>query len=480
MLKKILSVALVLVTYSAYSQTSTKVWTLAEAIEYAKEQNLQIQNAQLNVESAEIGFSQAKSNLLPNLNAGGGGSYRFGRSIDPTTNLFVDTQVGNLSLNANGGVTLFQGRQLANNIKQSQSSLQASQYNLADSEFNVAVNVASQYLNVLFAKAQLQTAELQVSITGEQLDRTKRLVAAGAAPLANQLDIEAQFASDELAVVNAENQLAIATLTLKQSLLLPVGEPFEIEEPEIDIEALQISLADPEVVYNVSSATQPSIKAAEMNLLAAEYGVKSAKGAYLPTVNLGFSAFSNYSDIRDQVFRPDGTFSTVSTPVGYVGSTGETVFRDQQVPGGETQAYTVAGQFRDNLSQSLNLNISIPIFNRFSVRNNVSRAKIEKQRAEIQTNQAKQTLRQTIESAYTDALAASKSYQANTRRLSSLEEAFRAAESRFNQGAANAVDYQVATNNLIRARIDLLRAKYELIFRTKVLDFYMGKPLSLN
>ena len=182
MLKRILSVALILLSYSAYSQTSTKVWTLAEAVEYAKEQNLQIQNAQLNVESAEIGYSQAKSNLLPTLNSGGGGGYRFGRSIDPTTNLFVETQVGNLNLNVNGSATLFQGRQLANNIKQSQSSLQASQYNLADSEFNVAVNVASQYLNVLFAKAQLQTAELQVSITGEQLDRTKRLVAAGAAP----------------------------------------------------------------------------------------------------------------------------------------------------------------------------------------------------------------------------------------------------------------------------------------------------------
>jgi outer membrane protein len=309
---------------------------------------------------------------------------RYGRSIDPTTNLFVDTRVGTVNFQAGSNVILFQGRQLANNIKQSQSSLQASQYNLQDSEFNVAVDVASQYLNVLFAKAQLENAQLQVSITGDQLERTKRLVAAGAAPLANQLDIEAQFASDELGVVNAENQLAIATLGLKQSLLLPANEPFEIEDPIIDIEQLQISLADPEVVYNISSAMQPGIKAAEMNQLAADYGVKSAKGAHLPTVSVGFSAFTNYSDIRDQVFRPDGTFQTVSTPIGYLGSTGETVFRDQQVPGGEIQTYTPAGQFKDNLSQSLNLQVSIPIFNRFNVRNNVSRAKIEKQRAEIQ------------------------------------------------------------------------------------------------
>ncbi len=281
-------------------------------------------------------------------------------------------------------------------------------------------------------------------------------------------------------MVNAENQLAIAFLGLKQSLLIPASEPFDIVEPIIDIEALQISIADPDVVYGISSATQPSIKAAEMNLLAAEYGVKSAKGASLPTIGIGYAAFTNYSDIRNQVFRPDGTFQTVATPVGYVGSTRETVFRDQQIPGGEIQGYTVGGQFRDNISQSLNLQLNIPVFNRFNVRNNISRAKIEKRRAEVQTNQAEQTLRQTIEAAFTDASAASKSYQANTRRLSSLEEAFRAAESRFNQGAVNAVDYQVASNNLIRARIDLLRAKYELIFRTKVLDFYMGKPLSLN
>ncbi len=197
MLKKLLSIALILFGYSAYSQTSTKVWTLAECVQYAKEQNLQIQNAQLNVESAEIGYSQAKANLLPSITAGGGGGYRFGRSIDPVSNLFVDTQVGNMSLNVGSNVTLFQGRQLVNNIKQSQSNLQASQYSLQDTEFTISVNVASQYLNVLFAKAQLENTQLQVKITGEQLARTKRLVEAGAAPLANQLDIDAQFASDE-------------------------------------------------------------------------------------------------------------------------------------------------------------------------------------------------------------------------------------------------------------------------------------------
>jgi outer membrane protein len=305
-------------------------------------------------------------------------------------------------------------------------------------------------------------------------------VEAGALPLANRLDIEAQFANDELAVVNAENQLTISLLNLKQVMLLDASVPLDIEEPSIDLNAMQLNLANPGEVFRVAVTNQPSIRAAEFNYQAAEFGLKSAKGSLYPTLAVGYSAFTNYSDIRDQAFRPDGTFTTVLAPIGFVGSTGDVVVRQQQIPGGETISYTPSRQFRDNVSQSLNLSLNIPVFNRFQSRNAVARAKVQLRQAEIQTLEAKQTLRQSIETAYTSAIAASKSYQANTKRVAALEESFRAAEARFNAGAVNAVDYQVATNNLFQARNELIRAKYEFIFRTKLLEFFMGKPLTLK
>lgn len=465
---------------SAFTQTTPKVWSLEECIRYALEQNLQIQTAGLNVESSEIGYDQARLNRLPNITAGGSSGFRFGRSIDPTTNLFVDTRVGTINFQTGSNLLLFQGGQINNNITQSKYQLLAAQAGMENIEFQVSTNVATNYLNVLFAKAQLENARIQIEITGNQLDQTNKLVEAGSLPYASKLDIEAQYANDELSLVNAENSLAIALLGLKQIMLLDASYDLQVEEPQIDVEALQISLTSPSIIYEVAETNQPGVRSADFNFLSSQYAVKSARGALYPTLLLGYSAFTNYSDVRGQTFRPDGTFTTALVPVGFVGSTGEVVLREQIIPGGETINYVPARQFNDNLSQSLNLSLNVPVFNRLQNRNNLERAKIEARRAEIQTKEVRQQLRQTIESAFTDAVAASKAYQANLKRLSSLEEAFRAAENRFNAGAANAVDYQIATNNLFRARNDLVRAKYELIFRTKLLEFFMGKPLTLK
>lgn len=479
-MKKLVIVLFSLVLYQAQGQQSAEKWSLERCINYALEQNLQIQNAGLSLETAEIGLNQARLNRLPNITAGGSAGNRYGRSIDPTTNLFVDTRVGNIGFQAGSNVVLFQGGQINNAINQNKAAVLAAQNNMEAAEFTVATNVATTYLNVLFAKAQLENAQFQVENTGRQLQQTSRLVDAGALPLANKLDIEAQYANDELAVVNAENQLAISLLNLKQAMLLDASVPLDIEEPEIDLDAMQLNLANPGEVFRVAVTNQPSVRAAEFNYQAAEFGLKSAKGTLYPTLSVGYSAFTNYSDIRDQAFRPDGTFTTVLAPIGFVGTTGDVVVREQQIPGGETISYTPSRQFRDNISQSLNLSLNIPVFNRFQARNNVARAKVQLRQAEIQTLEAKQTLRQSIETAYTSAVAASKTYQANTKRVASLEEAFRAAEARFNAGAVNAVEYQVATNNLFQARNELIRAKYEFIFRTKLLEFFMGKPLTLK
>jgi outer membrane protein len=477
MKKGFLLIALLLANIAVHAQT--KVWSLDECIAYAKEQNLRVKSAKLNVESAEVGLLQSQAALLPTLNTGGSSGFRWGRSIDPTTNLFVDTRVGTVNLQGGSNLTVFAGRQLVNSIRQNETNVQASQFSMANTEFEVSVTVASQYLNVLFNQAQLENAKYQLEITTDQLERTRKLVSAGALAMINQLDLEAQQASDELAVVTAENGLSIALLGLKQSMQLPASELLEILVPAIDIGRVQLNLSSPDQIYNVAERDQPGIKAADLNLKAAEYGVRVARGAYMPTFTMGFSFFTNYSDIRDQIFRPDGTVVTVPTPIGYVGGTNQTVFVDRQVAGGEVRTYTMGNQLQDNISKSLSGNLQIPIFNGLRTRTGVQRAVIQEKQAEIQTQDARNQLRQTIESAYNDALAASKTYQASLRRVQSLEESFRATEQRFNLGLSNSVEYQVATNNLFRAKNDLLRAQYDLLFRSTVLDFYMGKPLSL-
>jgi len=463
-----------------FAQDFSRQWSLEECVQYALRQNLQIKNSSFNLENAQIGLDQARLNRLPNITAGASAGNRYGRSIDPTTNLFVDTRVGNINMQAGSNVILFQGGQLTNAINQNKMQVLAAQNNMEAVEFQVSTTVATNYLNVLFAKAQLENAEIQLRITQDQLEQTIKQVNAGALPVANRLDLEAQLANDELALVTAENQLTIALLGLKQIMLLEADVPLDIVEPQIDLDALQINLMNPGEVYKVAETNQPGVRSADFNLQAAEYGIRSARGALYPTLLLGYNAFTKYSDVRGFTFVPDGTFSTVLAPVGFVSTTGDVVVREQQIPGGEMINYVPARQFRDNISQSLNLSLNVPVFNRFVSRNNLARAKIQKEQAEIQSLEARQTLRQSIESAYTDAVAASKAYQANLRRVSSLEEAFRATESRLNAGGANPVEYQIASNNLFRARNDLIRAKYEFIFRTKLLEFFMGKPLTLN
>jgi outer membrane protein len=233
----------------------------------------------------------------------------------------------------------------------------------------------------------------------------------------------------------------------------------------------------------------PEIKSADTQVESADIGVKIARGGLDPRLSLGGNMSSNYSSARDQerfVADPDGGSVTVPTPIGYVINPLEPtqqipVFTDIDVPNGETVPdYPIGIQLQDNWSYSVSLNLYIPIFNGLQSRSQHQRAKIYAEQTKILAQQTRQNLRQTIEVAYTDAQAAAKTYNASIRQVESLTESFRAAEKSYNLGAMNIYDYQVSSNNLFMARSDLLRAKYNYIFTTKVLDFYLGKPLSLD
>lgn len=437
-------------TVFSQQSISQEAWNLRECIDYAFENNLAIKRSKLNVNSDAINLSEAKYLRYPTLNFGGQSGLRWGRSIDPTSNQFVSQRIASMGLSGSGAVTIFEGFQINNQIEQSKANLEASRYELEDAKNNLALEVVSSYLNVIFNRELVKNAERQLEVANLQLEQTTKLVEAGAVPLSNQLEIEAQKASYEVEVIRSQNELDLSVLQLKQALLIQADQPFEVETPEIEVDETEILQYTSFQVYENALQNQPVVKSAYLRAKSGELGIKIARGALAPSLSVVGNIFTNYSDAARSPSLP---------------------------PNGE--GYPVFDQFGDNLSQSVALNLSIPILNGFRARSNVQRAEIALQETGIYVEETRQRLRQTIESAFNDAVAASKSYQASLKQVEALEESFRSIQRRYSLGAESFVNFQVSQNNLFNAQYDLLRAKYEYVYRIKVLDFYMGKPLSL-
>lgn len=417
---------------------------LQTCIDIALENNLTLQRSQVNLATQEANLIGNQGQRIPTLSTGASTGYRWGRSINPVTNLFENNRIGNVNVFGNANVTLFAGQQITNTIKQNKTDIEAAKFNVKATENNITLNVINLFINVVFAKEQLKIAENQLATTKEQLTVTTKLVDAGSLPLANKLDIQAQNATNELEVINASNTLRIAKLNLSQAMQLPFNDNMDVVTPELSPENIALTDRDVDEIFEVALELMPEIKAAELGIESAEMGVRIAKGGYLPTLGIGASAFSNYVD---QFFL------------------------------GERQPFPT--QLKNNFSNSANMQLNIPILSNFRNRANVQRARLQKRLSEIQDVETKNQLRQDIESAYTNANAARQSYQASLTRVSSLEESFRIAQQRFDAGAINFADYQLAQNNYFNAQADLVTSKYTYIFRVKVLDFYLGNPLKL-
>lgn len=418
--------------------------SLEEALQIAFENNLTLQRSQVNLATQETNLMANQGQMLPTFSTGASSGFRWGRSINPVTNLFENNRIGNINLFANSNVALYTGGQISNSIRQSRTDIEAAQYDVQTTENNISLNIVNLFINVVFSKEQLKIAQNQLKTTSEQLSITSRLVDAGALPNANRLDIQAQNATNELEVINAENSLRIAKLDLAQAMQIPFDERLDVVTPDLEPESVVMTDREVDEIFAMALEIMPEIRAAELNKESAEYGVRIAKGGYYPSLGVGASAFSNYVD--QGLFGEIPTFST---------------------------------QIERNFSNTVNLQLNIPILSNFSNRANVQRARLQKRLSEIQEMETRNQLRQDIETSYTNANAARKSYQASLIRVSSLEESFRVAQTRFDGGAINFADYSLAQNNFFNAQADLVNAKYNYIFRVKVLDFYLGNPLNL-
>jgi outer membrane protein len=480
---KILLAATMLCCQISIAQQNNQ-WTLQECIEFAYDNNLTVQRAELALDDAEVLLKRDKLQRLPNVDASVFNSWRWGRSIDPTTNTFTTERINSNGLNASAGVTLYNGNRQMNAIRQSQKLVEAGFYDLEDSKNDIALLVTSNYLNVILAREQLQIARNQLETTNTQFDLTKKQVEAGALPITNQLNLQAELASNEVELINRENDVDLALLQLKQTLQIPGSDDFDIVSPDIEPQGSEILVSTEDEIYEKALTIQPNIRSANLNIESAELGVRIAKGFRIPTLTLGGQVFTNYSSTQDIDGRrvPEGSGTPMELgpqPIGFVEGTNVPVLTAPRTIY-LADGYPITDQWLDNRSSSLGFNLSIPIFTGWNTMANIQRAKIQKEYADISALETKNQMRQNIETAYNDARAASKVYQAAQVQVTALEESFRATERSYNLGATTFVDYQLISNNLFRAKADLARAKYNYIFTVQVLNFYVGNEITLD
>lgn len=436
--------------------TQNRIWTLEDCIYYAFENNLQIKQSALNVKNFEISKLEAKLSLIPNLNSDASFSYNWGRVLDRTNYTYTDKETNQANFGIHANMRLFGGLQLQNQIKKASLDFLTSQYDYDKIKDDITLLLTQAYLNILYNKELLKVATNQVSITRDQIRLTEKLMGAGKLALGNLLEIQAQGAREEITEINYENSLALAYLDLMQLLDIKADTDFEIEVPVLDDELL-FEITPINQVYDVALERMPSVKSAEAAVESAYRGIAIAKGARSPVLNLQSGWNTNYSN-QYRKFEIDP----------YTGQ----YYQTDVIPFGD--------QFVDNQSRFIGLSLSIPIFNAYQATSNISRARVAASNAEYNYELAKNTLRKSIEQAFYDAQAAYKSYQATQKSLSSSVEAYRHTEQRFTVGMATSVDYNLAKTQLAAAESDLLRAKYDYIFKTKILDFYMGRPITLN
>lgn len=455
------------------SLAQQKVWTLQQCIEYALKNNIQVKQSELTVQLDEGNLLQSKAKALPSLNGNFYHNYNFGKTIDPYTNTFATDRVLSQNLSLSSSLTLFNGLANYNTIRQNQSSLAADKYNVDKTKNEISLSIASAYLQILLNQEMVDAAVNQLNITRQQLERTKKLVDVGTLAKGNVYDVESQLASEELQLVIAQNQLDLSYLTLVQFIQIETTDGFQIEKLSIQAPSEGTLLTTPTQLFDAASRALPEVKSAELKIKSSEYTLSATKGQLLPSISLNGSYGTGYSGQSKELL--DITANGFQT-IGYTAS-GEPVLTPAFLPTYQTTSRSK--QFEDNLNQSVGISVRVPIFNNLQIKTAVSRAKINIESSKLMLEQTQLQLRKNIQQAYADAQGALKKYKATQKSVDALKESFKYTQQRFDVGMINSLDYNTAKNNLVKAESNLLQAKYEYVFKIKVLDYYQGKPISL-
>jgi len=439
-------ILITLVLTSGVAGAQTRSWTFQQCLDTALQRNISVNQSRMNNELDKINLEQSKANRIPGVSANANEALNFGKNVDPTTNSFVTEGYHSTNLGISSSYNLFNGMQNANTIRQNRLNVQAGQYDIEKAKNDVTINITTGYLQVLFAGEILAAAKNQEASTASQVDRTEKMVNAGKSPESDLLQVKSQLATDNLSVITAQNQLDMARVTLMQLMDIPITDDFEVEIPVMDESPEGIMQTNTEI-YQKSLSIQPQITSASLQTTSSMMALKIAKGAHWPRVSLGANMNSNYASSRKQ---------------------GSSV---------NPQGYPFFQQMWDNVGQSFSMGISIPVYSNRQIQSNIERATINLINTRLSEQNVKNVLRKNVEQTYTDMRASVKRYEATKQQVAAVESVYRNAEKKFAVGVMSATDFLIQKNNFTQSQSNLIQAKYDFIFKRKILDFYQGKAI---
>lgn len=471
--------ALIIIAFLGFSHRgfTQKIWTLEDCINYALENNLDINKQLLNVETNKDALLQSGLDMLPNLNANGTNVWNFGQTIDQYTNTFATNTVRSNNFYIASNVTLFGGLQKLNTVKENKINLLASKYDLDVIKNSISLSVAGFYLDILFNLELLDVAKAQLKITTSQAERMQKMVDAGSSAKGDLLNIQAQKAAEQLNVVDMENRLYISYISLQQLIDLPVERDFRVEKPALKPVQAPKEKITAEVIFDHAVKTRPEIKSAELRVESAQKRLAIARGYVQPTLSLSGSWGTGYSGVAEEI-DPNTPKVVTLDSVGFVQNTLEPVMVGNVHYATRTKSF--ADQLKDNSNQSVGFYLNIPIFNGWQGRTAISNAKIQKSQAELDLGIKTRDLRKLIEQAYADAVSSLQKFNASQEKVNAQSEAFKYAQQKFDVGVMTSFDYNNSKKDLTKAESELLQSKYDFIFKTTILDFYMGNPIRIN
>lgn len=475
-MKKISCFILIFIFLFGFSvHAQTKKWTIEECVNYALERNISIKQSSLDSELASIDKNTAIGSFLPTINADASHSWNIGLNQNITTGLLENQTTQFSALGLSAGIDIYKGMQNQNRLRRANLSIIAAQYQLSKMKDDVSLNVANAFLQILFNKENIKVQNEQLAINEKQYQRTEELVKAGSVPRGDLLDIKATVATNKQNVINAENTFLISKLSMAQLLQLDDFKNFDIADANYPITESATMLLTPETIFEKAKEQRVEVKIARTNLEIAEKDVKIAKGAFQPSLQ-GFYRFNTRVGYADRITGFELNTSNPSSVIGVVEGTNQKVLEPNFSPVlGKPLPFF--DQFSDNKGHNFGFQLNVPILNGFSVKNNVERNKVSLEKSKIALSQSELDLERNVYTAFTDAKGALNAYESAVVALDARKEAFNYATEKYAVGLMNAFDFNQSQTLLANAQSEVIRTKYDYIFRVKVLEFYFGIPI---
>ncbi len=463
---------------AAIAQASDSLWTLQQSIQYAVDHNLDIRQSELNERLARLLQLQSQLSRIPSASVSTNLGRSYGRSIDPTSNQFINQGYTFAGLGGNVDVLLFGWFQKRNAASQYRLLAESAEEDAGQLRDNISLNVATAFLRILLARERIGIAENQLALSQEQQTQVALFVRTGRSPELDLMQVEAQVATDSSLVIDALNEYQLAILDIKAILNFDISAPFEPEAPLFDMDASYLEISRmPDEIYEIAGKRMGVIRSNRLQLSAAEKELAVAKATLYPQLTLGAQFGTNYSSSLKEISDVEITgYKITGNVVSYNNELLPVMEPDYHL-NMKTTDWTK--QFSNNFRQTVALNLVVPLFSGWNARTNVGRAKINIQSKRYALEQAQVKLKQDVYKAFYDVRSAMQKYQATTRAKDASEKAWLYAEKRYELGLMSALELMTTKNNFFKASSDALSAKYDLVFKLKVIDYYLGKEIRL-